>query len=60
MSIPRNGGNWPGCGENCFPWLAVITVEDSTYLAQPYVVTTQFKKVPDASANWRPTPCSAR
>ena len=41
------------------PWLVVITtVEDPTYLAQPYVLTTQFKKVPDASANWTPTPCS--
>jgi hypothetical protein len=43
------------------PWIVVITtVEDPTYLAQPYVVTTQFKKVPDASAAWSPTPCSAR
>ncbi|MSV27163.1 MAG: hypothetical protein EXQ52_00200 [Bryobacterales bacterium] len=43
------------------PWIVVITtVEDPTYLAQPYVVTTQFKKVPDASAAWTPTPCSSR
>lgn len=43
------------------PWLLVIsTVEDPTYLAQPYVLTTQFKKVPDASAAWSPTPCAAR
>jgi hypothetical protein len=43
------------------PWLEVISItEDPTYLAQPYVLTTQFKKVPDASANWSPTPCSAK
>jgi hypothetical protein len=43
------------------PWIVVMSViEDPTYLAQPYVVTTQFKKVPDASAAWTPTPCSAR
>lgn len=41
------------------PWLEVITmVEDPTYLAQPYITTTQFKKVPDASVAWNPTPCS--
>jgi hypothetical protein len=43
------------------PWIVVITtVEDPAYLAQPYVLTTQFKKVPDASVAWNPTPCSSR
>lgn len=41
-------------------WLLVMSiVEDPQYLAQPYVTTTQFRKVPDRSG-WSPTPCSAR
>ncbi len=34
-------------------------VEDPEYLAQPYIVNYQFKKLPDGSL-WNPTPCSAR
>jgi hypothetical protein len=34
-------------------------LEDSQYLAQPWVRTSQFKKQPDAKG-WNPTPCSAR
>ena len=33
-------------------------VEDATYLTQPFVVSTQFKKQGDASG-WDPTPCSS-
>lgn len=41
-------------------WLLVMSiVEDPQYLAQPFVTTTQFKKIPDRSG-WNPTPCSAR
>jgi len=40
--------------------LMVMTiVEDPTYLAVPFVTTTDFKKEPDAS-KWDPSPCSAR
>jgi hypothetical protein len=34
-------------------------VEDSEYLAQPYIVNYQFKKLPDSSL-WNPIPCSAK
>jgi hypothetical protein len=41
-------------------WLLLMSIlDDPQYLAQPYVTTTQFKKVPDRSG-WNPTPCSAR
>ena len=33
-------------------------VDDSKYLRQPYILTTQFKKQPDAKS-WDPTPCSS-
>ena len=32
------------------------TVEDPTYLAQPYLSSAHFMREPDAS-KWRPTPC---
>jgi hypothetical protein len=35
------------------------TVEDPTYLTQPYLTATHFKKEADASG-WKPSPCSAR
>jgi len=35
------------------------TVEDSTYLAQPFLTSSHYKKQPDSSG-WRPSPCSAR
>ncbi len=39
--------------------LVVTTiVEDSQYLAQPFIVSSQFKKQTD-SAGWDPAPCSA-
>jgi hypothetical protein len=41
-------------------YLTVTTMlEDPTYLQQPWVRTSQFKKQPDAKG-WNPTPCSAR
>jgi len=33
-------------------------VEDPKYLRQPFILSTQFKKQPDAKG-WDPTPCSA-
>jgi hypothetical protein len=42
------------------PWIVLSSmVEDPQYLTQPYIVTYQFKKLPDG-AKWKPTPCSAR
>jgi hypothetical protein len=39
--------------------LVVTTVvEDPAFLTQPFIVSSQFKKQPDA-AGWDPTPCSA-
>src|SRR5262245_867722 len=35
------------------------TVEDPTYLNQPFMLSTPFKKQADA-AGWNPTPCSAK
>jgi hypothetical protein len=35
------------------------TVEDPTYLTQPYITSTSFKKQTDASG-WNPTPCTSR
>ena len=35
------------------------TVEDPTYLTQPYLTSTHFKKEADASG-WKPSPCTAR
>ncbi len=41
-------------------YLAVTSfLEDPTYLNQPWVRTSQFRKQPD-SHGWNPTPCSAR
>jgi hypothetical protein len=41
-------------------YLAVTGIlDDSQYLAQPWVRTSQFKRQPDATG-WNPTPCSAR
>ncbi len=35
------------------------TVEDPTYLAQPFLSASHYRKQPDSSG-WRPSPCSAR
>jgi hypothetical protein len=41
-------------------WFTVTTkVDDPVYSRGPYLTTTDFKKLPDASG-WNPTPCSAR
>ena len=41
-------------------WLIITTlVEDSQYLVEPFLVSTNFKRIPDASG-WNPTPCTAR
>ncbi|MDP9112175.1 MAG: hypothetical protein M3O20_00675 [Acidobacteriota bacterium] len=39
--------------------VVTTTVEDPTYLTQPYMTSTHFKKEADASG-WKPSPCSAR
>jgi hypothetical protein len=39
--------------------IVTTTVEDPTYLAQPYLYSTHFKKQPDGTG-WAPAPCSAR
>ncbi len=45
---------------NADTWLMVMTVvEDPTYLAVPFVTTSHFKKIADASG-WDPEPCTAR
>lgn len=41
-------------------WLIVkTTVDDPAYLAQPFITSTNFKKIPDGS-RWNPTPCTTR
>jgi hypothetical protein len=35
------------------------TVEDPTYLAQPFLSASHYRKQPD-STGWRPSPCTAR
>ena len=35
------------------------TVEDPTYLNQPLLLSTPFKKQADASG-WKPTPCTSK
>ena len=41
-------------------WLMVMTVvDDPTYLALPFVTTSHFKKLADATG-WDPQPCTAR
>jgi hypothetical protein len=41
-------------------WLVVTTiVTDPQYLTEPFITSTHFKKLPDASG-WNPTPCEAK
>jgi hypothetical protein len=41
-------------------WFTVTTiVDDSKYLAQPFITSTHFKKEPNAS-KWYPAPCKAK
>jgi len=45
---------------NSDQWLTVTTkVDDPLYFSRPYLTSSDFKKLPDASG-WNPTPCSAR
>ena len=39
--------------------VVTITVEDPTYLGQPYMTSTSFRKQADA-AGWKPKPCTSR
>ena len=50
LSKERNGDTW---------FVVTTIVEDPQYLGEPFVTSTNFKKIPDASG-WKPTPCSAR
>jgi hypothetical protein len=46
--------------DNGDEWLVVTTiVDDATYLTQPFITSSHFRKEPDNS-KWSPTPCSAR
>jgi hypothetical protein len=41
-------------------WLVVTTiVTDPEYLAEPFITSSHFKKIPDGEG-WHPTPCEAR
>ena len=45
---------------NSDQWMTVTTkVEDPVYFARPYLTTSDFKRLPNATG-WNPTPCSAR
>lgn len=47
-------------GPNGDEWLVVLTeVKDPQYFTMPFVTTTHFKKMADATG-WDPQPCSAR
>jgi len=49
IDIPKSG-----------QWLSFSSmVDDPEYLTQPYIVTYQFKKLPDGS-KWHPEPCSLK
>lgn len=46
--------------DNGDEWLFLSQMaEDPDYLTEPWIITYQFKKLPDGS-RWKPTPCSAR
>ena len=41
-------------------WLVVTTIlTDPQYLAQPFITSNHFKRIPDSSG-WQPTPCQAK
>jgi hypothetical protein len=51
---------WDVYTRNGDRWLVITTsVNDPTYLQQPWLTSPNFKKEPDGS-KWDPTPCSAR
>jgi hypothetical protein len=46
--------------ESTHEWFTVTTiVEDPTYLTQPFITSSNFRKEPDGS-KWRPVPCTSR
>lgn len=46
--------------ENGDDWLYMSQMaEDPDYLTEPWIITYQFKKLPDGS-RWNPTPCSVK
>jgi hypothetical protein len=50
LNTPPNGDRW----------LTVTTkVDDPVYFSRPYLTTSDFKNLPNASG-WNPTPCSVR
>jgi hypothetical protein len=50
LSTERNGDTW---------FVVTTIVEDPTYLTQPFVTSTNFKKQPDATG-FSPNVCSVR
>ncbi len=47
-------------GPNGDQWLTVTAkVDDPTYFSRPYLTSSDFKKLPDATG-WNPTPCSTK
>ena len=41
-------------------WMTVTTkVDDPVYLTRPYLTSSDFKKLPNATG-WNPTPCNAK
>jgi hypothetical protein len=41
-------------------WMTITTkVEDSMYFTRPFITTSDFKKLPDATG-WNPTACAAK
>jgi hypothetical protein len=50
LSKERNGDTW---------FVVTTIVEDPTYLVEPFVTSTNFKKQADTSG-WAPVPCSAK
>jgi hypothetical protein len=50
LSTERNGDIW---------FVVTTVVEDPTYLQEPFVTSTNFKKQANATG-WTPVPCSAR
>jgi hypothetical protein len=50
FSKERNGDTW---------FVVTTIVEDPTYLNEPFVTSTNFKKQAD-DRGWAPVPCSAR
>jgi hypothetical protein len=45
---------------NADEWLVITTiVDDPTYLNEPFITSTNFKKEPDGS-KWSPTACNTQ